>query len=235
MSRPAASEAKCLDAIRAAGSIRSAELAEATGIGINNLGNVLSAAVARGAVVVCRVSGPNGGRPTNEYRIGGGMAAPEFTPLNTKRAGIAGLTPAARRTPDTRAATGVLTERNAAVETPVFLGSTSHQAQVGDALRDRETAPRAINSASTRSDPSMQSTEARAVTAKATPKPAPGARLKREPATVKASAGNAIQCGIDDDGTVLITTPEGFLELDPKQARKLGHFMRATHDVWNPF
>lgn len=74
-----------------------------------------------------------------------------------------------------------------------------------------------------------------AVTAgKATPGPTTGARLKKEPATFKAPAGDACHCGIDDDGTLLITIPEGFLELNPKQARKLGHFMGATHGVWNP-
>lgn len=210
--------------------IRTNDLAKATGIQPQSIPTLLAPHVKSGRVYVCKVTAP-GGQAQNEYRQGGGVAAPDFKPLTPKRAGTA-LGAAASRATATAPAVPLSTPRPAEIPAPVFL---QPQPAVGNALRDRETAPQAINTGSPRPESSCRSTGARTVTAKATPTPAAGVRLKKEPTTPKASAGNAIQCGIDDDGTVLITTPDGFLELDPKQARKLGHFMRATHDVWNPF
>lgn len=202
--------------------IRSPELAAASGVPIKSITALLGTAVAKGRVVVCKVTSASG-QEQNEYRQGGGLPPPEFTPLNTRRAGIARSTRAARRAPIGDGATGTLPQRDAEPETPVFLSSTTPQPAVG-------------NTGSTRSDSSTIPTEARAVTAdEATPKPEVHAALNEEPAVRKASAGDAFNITIDDTGALIIGTDEGVIELQPTHAKRLGHFMVGSQGIWNPF
>lgn len=216
MSRPSIRAEQLIDAIRSAGTIRSGELSTITGITPNNIGTLLAPAIAARTVVVCKVSQPVG-RPCNEYRIGSGVPD-TFKPLTTKRSDIGTASHRGGTAP--RVPLSEPIKPDAASATPTFL---KPQPAVG-------------NTGSSRPDSSDIPAGARTVAAdQATPKPAARARLKKEPTATKASAGDACQCGIDDDGTLMITTPAGFLELDPKQARKLGHFMGATHGIWNPF
>lgn len=68
--------------------IRTAELAAACAIAPGSIQAMLAGPVARGEIYVCKVTPPSG-RAFNEYRQGGGQPAPEFKPLDTKRAGVA--------------------------------------------------------------------------------------------------------------------------------------------------
>jgi len=211
--------------------IRSPELAAASGVPAKSITALLATAVAKGRVVVCKITVP-GASAQNEYRKGGGLPPPEFKPLNTKRAGIARSTPAARRAPSADTAKGTLPQRTAEPATPVLLSSTTPQPAVGGALRDRETAPRAINTGSAQSD--STSADERAVTSEQeTPRPAPE-RRGMGPAPAKASAGD-VSITIDDAGVLVIGTNEGVIELQPKQCQRLGHFMVGSQGIWNPF
>ncbi len=70
-----------------------------------------------------------------------------------------------------------------------------------------------------------------------TPRPAAGAALKKEPATRKASAGDALRLSIDQDGVLQMgddIDPARWI-FTPQQTKQLGCFLRQTHDVWNPF
>jgi hypothetical protein len=224
--KPPEREAKLIAAIRAAGTIRTKELSEATGVQPSNIGTGLAQAIARGTVYVCKVApGPGGtGRPTNEYRIGGGMPAPDFTPLDPKRARIAAMASITRRAPDTRAATGTLPARSVMPEVPVFLSSTTPQPAVG-------------NTGSTQSE--LTSADERAVTSiPETPGPQPE-RRGMGPAPARAPVGNAekLKLAIDADGVLQMgddTDPARFV-FTPQQTKQLGYFLRQTHDVWNPF
>ncbi len=239
--KPPEREAKLIAAIRAAGSIRTKELAEATGVQGNNIGTALAAAIARGDVYVCKVAPGDGqtGRSTNEYRIGGGMPVPEFVPLNPRRAALASMAASVRRTPSTQAATGTLPARTEWPATPVFLSSTTPQAQVGDALRDRETASRAINSASRHAGASTEPPPAvPADTANmATPGPEPKGR-GMGPAAAKAPAGDVkkLRLAIDQDGSLQLgddTDPAQFV-FPPEQVLQLGDFLHCTQEIWRP-
>jgi len=226
-------EAALIEIIKQAGAlgIRTQPLAKISGINSSNIGTALAPAIARGAVVVCVVNpGPNGtGRPTNEYRIGGGMAPPAFKPLDPRKTGAA-IGQAHHRTHGAEAAPGTLPERMPT--TPVLLSSTTPQPAVGGALRDRETAPRAINTGSAQSD--STSADERAVTSEQeTPRPAPE-RRGMGPAPAKASAGD-VSITIDDAGVLVIGTNEGVIELQPKKCQRLGHFMVGSQGIWNPF
>ncbi len=68
--------------------IRAAVLAERAGISHNNLSKTMAPLLASGQVLVCSVRLPRG-RPTSEYRLGSGIAAPALRPLNTRRHGVA--------------------------------------------------------------------------------------------------------------------------------------------------
>jgi hypothetical protein len=202
--------------------IRTYELAQATDVPANSIQVLLVPAVKRGEIYVCKVSVP-GRPPQNEYRIGGGVAAPEFKPLIPKRAGAALGTPGRRNT-TTTAATPLSTLKPAEAATPTFL---KPQPAVG-------------NTGSSRPDSSVVPAGARTVTAKATPKPAAGVRLKEESMTPKASAGDAAYYGaldisIDHEGTLIIGTVESVIELPPEHTRRLGNFLLGSQGVWNPF
>ena len=230
--KPPEREAKLIAAIRAAGTIRTKELSEATGVQPSNIGTGLAQAIARGTVYVCKVApGPGGtGRPTNEYRIGGGMPAPDFTPLNPKQARIAAMASITRRAPDTRAATGTLPARSVMPEVPVFLSSTTPQAQVGNSASRHAGSP-------LDTPPAGSAATAPGISPAQTPKPDAGAELKKEPATRKASAGDALRLSIDQDGVLQMgdgIDPARWI-FTPQQTKQLGYFLRQTHDVWNPF
>ncbi len=198
--------------------IRTAALAEATGVPANSIQVLLEPHVKKGTLVVCKITSPTG-RTEREYRAGPGVPPPEFAPLTTKRRafqlGLAHI--AASGQP------AALTPRQdaTAIEPPVFINPTQPAV-----VKARKT-PAAGGAA----DPPRA---APAVAAQATPGPTPRAALKKEPAAVKAPAGD-VRIGINDSGTLVIAIDDEALELDPKQARKLGHFMAGTHGVWNPF
>ena len=218
MSRPSIRAEQLIDAIRSAGTIRSGELSTITGITPNNIGTLLAQAIAARTVVVCKISQP-GRRSCNEYRIGSGVPD-TFRPLTIKRSDIGTASHRGGTTP--RVPLSEPINPGAASATPTFL---KPQPAVG-------------NTGSSRPDSSDTPAGARTVAAdQATPKPAARTRLKKEPAATKASAGDAtsaLDIRIEHDGTITIGTVESVIELDPKQARKLGHFMGATHGVWNP-
>lgn len=233
--KPTTNAAKLVAAIRALGvdkymqpvSINTKDLATATGIAAASIQASLDPAVKRGDVVVCKVT-PAAGHSYNEWRAGPGVPPTEFKPLNTKRAGVALRTPARTSAPAVPLSTpkpGVTS-----IE-PATLGKPQRAVGTTPAAGDQGPPP-----------------VAPAVTAaKATPEPTTRARMKKEPTARKAPAGDVaprpqhtngndgISLRIDHDGTLLIATDEGVLEIDPKQSRRLGHFMADTHGVWNPF
>jgi hypothetical protein len=206
MTRAGSKTEQLIDALRKLGTARGQQLADATGIAASSIQGMLDGAVKKGEIIVCKVSVPGGHQAQREYRIGPGIAN-TFQPLNLKRTDIA------------------------------FHAPDPKQPQPAPGLAAHDPIPASpridTDSARAGSSPPTPLTKAHAV-AEATPKPA-AERRGMGPEQPKASAGDAIQCGIDDDGTLLLTTSEGFLELSPKQARKLGHFMGATHGIWNPF
>ena len=123
--------------------IRTAELAAKTGVPANSIQMLLAPHVASGRLCVCRVTLP--GRPQqNEYRRGAGVPSPVHIPLNPKRAGIA-LGQPGKPLPVTIAAPSVTRPRDAEPVTPVFLSSTTPQAQVG---KQRQPATRKASAGS---------------------------------------------------------------------------------------
>lgn len=227
---------KLLKAIREAGTdqygnpvgIRSTALAKKTGVPSKSITALLGPAVAKGLVVVCKVT-PATGQVFNEYRTGPGVPPPEFKPLNTKRAGIATFNAAVRQVV---AKSLVPVSRSVAPrepEVPVFLlksnSSTTPQPAVG-------------NTGSAQSEPT--SADERAV---ASDQETPGPQPKRRgmgPASARAPAGDVagkLKLAIDDEGVLQMgdsTDPARWV-FTPKQTKQLGYFLRQTHDVWNPF
>lgn len=212
--------------------IRTNELAERANVDRHNLARIVQPLIDAGQVLVCKITTPGvtRGTPQNEYRLAT-MAQGSFVPLNTKRAGIAHGAPT-KPLPITTPAPKVSTPRPDIMNIePASLGAPK---RVGGskppAAGKPETPPGAP-----------------AVAAPATPAPPPGVALKKEPTARPVSAGDVpprpqringndgIALRIDHDGTLLIATDEGVLEIDPKQSRRLGHFMADTHGVWNPF
>lgn len=212
--------------------IRTDELVERADVDRHNLSRIVQPLIDAGQVLVCKISTPGvtRGTPCNEYRLAT-MAQGQFVPLNTKRAGIAHGAPT-KPLPVTTPAPKVSTPRPDIMNIePPSLGAPQ---RVGGpkppAAGKPETPP-----------------VAPAVAAQATPAPTPGVALKKEPTARPVPAGDVpprpqritgndgIALRIDHDGTLLIATDEGVLEIDPKQSRRLGHFMNDTHGVWNPF
>lgn len=202
--------------------IRTSALAEATGVPKNSIQALLDAAVIRGDLVVCKITNANNVQE-REYRAGPGVPPPQFVPLNTRRANIAhgAIT---KPLPVTTPAPAVSTPRPAiaAIVTPTFIKPTQPEVVVQSA----EKTPAAEALPPTGADT--------AVAAQATPKPQAGAALKKEPAAPKASAGD-VRIGINDSGTLVIAIDDDRIELNQKQAQRLGHFMIGTQGVWNPF
>lgn len=201
--------------------IRAKALADATGIGPDSVSGLLATAVKAGRLVMCKITVP-GTQAQNEYRAGPGVPPPDFKPLNPKRAGIA-----LRGTPKpaTAGPTPLSTPKPAAGEiiTPTFITKTQPEV-VAPTFAKTPAAGGAAHP-----PPAVP-----AVAAPATPKPAAGAVLKKEPATRTASAGD-VRIGINDSGTLVIALDGDSMELDPQQAKRLGHFMVGTAGVWNPF
>jgi hypothetical protein len=197
-------------------SIRVPELAQRSGIDPNSIPPLLTTAVAKGRVIMCKITVPGKAKPLNEYRKAAGAGPHEWMPLNTKRAGVALRTPARPSAP----AVPLSTPKPGVNDIePATLGKPQRAVGTTPAAGDQGPPP-----------------VAPAVTAaKATPKSTTSARLKKEPAAWPASAGDAFSCGIDEDGTLLITAPEGFLELEPAFTKRLGHFLVNSQGIWNPF
>lgn len=218
------------DGVRAVG-IRTADLCKLARVDAQNLARITKPLVESGQVTVCKVSTPGCGGPTNEYRLGGGMATPAFKPLDTKRAGIAHGAPTKPLPVTTRAPK---------VSTPPTDIMNIEPASLGAPQRVGGPKPPAAGKPVT---PPV----APAVAGTATPVPTSSVVLKKEPTARPVPAGDVpprpqringndgIALRIDHDGTLLIATDEGVLEIDPKQSRRLGHFMADTHGVWNPF
>ena len=206
--------------------IRSPALSETSGVPAKSITALLATAVTKGRVIVCKITIP-GASAQNEYRKGGGLPPPEFKPLNTKRAGVACNTPAARRAPSAEAAKGKLPPpapppppAPAEPATPVLLSSTTPQPAVG-------------NTGSAQSD--STSADERAVTSDPeTPEPQPE-RRGMGPAPAKAPAGDVFSITLDDAGVLVIATDEGVIELQPTHAKRLGHFLVGSQGIWNPF
>lgn len=201
--------------------IRSPELAAASGVPSKSITALLTAAVGKGRVVVCKISVP-GHQPVNEYRKGGGLPPPEFVPLNTKRAGIA-----LRGAPKPTAAgpTPLSTPKPPAgkIVTPTFISKTQPEV-VAPTFAETPAAGDAAN------PPPVVP----AVAAQATPKPQAGAALKKEPATRKASAGDVLLLSIDQDGALQIgygDDPARWI-FAPHHTLALGDFLRGTQGVW---
>ena len=200
--------------------IRATALAEATGIDKDGISGLLVPHVKSGRLVMCKITVPGErGGPQSEYRAGPGVPPSEFKLLNTKRAGIAPSTPT-RRIGTTGAPAPALSTPKPAADTINPLTLLKPQPAVGMAT------PAAGDPAPPRGEP--------AVTAQATPKPEARARMKKEPAAPKASAGD-VRIGINDAGTLVIAIDDDSIELNPKQAKRLGYFMAGTAGVWNPF
>lgn len=209
--------------------IRTAELADKTGVPANSILMLLAPHVASGRLCVCKVTTP-GRPPQNEYRRGAGMPPPSHTPLQPKRAGIA-LGQPGKPLPVTTAAPAVSSPRTCEPATPVFLSSsTTPQAQVGKQRQPARGSP-------PDTPPAVPAATAPGISPAQTPKPDAGAVLKAEPATRKASAGDALRLTIDQDGVLQMgddTDPARWI-FTPQQTKQLGYFLCQTHDVWNPF
>ena len=209
--------------------IRTAELAAKTGVPANSIQMLLAPHVASGRLCVCKVTTP--GRPAqNEYRRGAGMPTHSHIPLQPKRAGIA-LGQPGKPLPVTTAAPAVSTPRTCEPATPVFLSSsTTPQAQVGKQRQPARGSP-------SDTPPTGSAATAPGIRPEPPPRPDAGAALKTEPATQKASAGDALRLSIDQDGVLQLgddTDPARFV-FTPQQTKQLGYFLRQTHDVWNLF
>jgi hypothetical protein len=103
------SHQKVLAVLRAAGTekdgrpvaIRSAVLAGRAGISHANLSKTMAPLLANGQVLACEVKLARG-RPTQEFRLGSGIAQPAMRPLDTRRHGVA-RAPAGKPLPVTTA------------------------------------------------------------------------------------------------------------------------------------
>ncbi len=195
--------------------IRTTALAEATGVPVNSIQVLLERSVARGDLVVCKITGASG-RQEREYRVGPGVPPPEFKPLKVKPA-WPDLTRAAVR-PATAPALSTPKPAAGQIDPPVFLSKPTQPEVV-------KKTPAAEGAAPPPAEP--------AVIAHATPGPTSGDELKKEPATRKAPAGD-VRIGINAEGTMVIALDDDSIELDIHQTLKLGDFMHATQGVWRP-
>ena len=210
-------------------SIRSAELAERAKVNHGSLSALTQALEAKGLIIRCKVQ-PLKGNATFEHRLGPGLAPPGFTPLNTKRAGIA-LGAPGKPLPVTTPAPTVSTPRTSEPATPVFLKprATTPQAQVGNSASRHAGAP-------LETPPAVSAATAPGARSAQTPRPDAGAALNEEPATRKASAGDVLRLSIDQDGTLQMGDdhdPARWV-FTPAQVLAIGDFLHATELVWRP-
>lgn len=209
--------------------IRTAELAAKTGVAINGIQVLLAPHVASGRLCVCKVTAP-GRSAQNEYRRGAGVPPPSHAPLKPKRAGIA-LGQPGKPLPVTTPAPAVSASRTAEPATPVFLPprATTPQAQVGNsASRHAGTSTETPSAGSADTAPGIGPAQ--------TPKSAADAALKKEPATRKASAGDAICLSISMDGTLQVGDEDDPARwvFTPGQVMAIGDFLNLTERVWRP-
>ena len=203
-------------------SILTPELCARAKIDAGNLSRIMAPLVEAGQVLVCKVTVPGArGGPKNEYRLATGGAVPPFRPLDTRRAGVA-LGQPGKPLPATTPAPKVSTPKPGINEI--------EPAALGKPQRDGGPKPPAAGGTGT-----PNPAEPAVAAVPATPAPASGVALKKEPTARPASAGDALRLSIDEAGTLLIATDEGVIELQPTQARRLGHFMAGSHGIWNPF
>jgi hypothetical protein len=204
--------------------IRATALAEATGIDKDGISGLLVPHVKSGRLVMCKITVPGErGGPQSEYRAGPGVPPPEFTPLSTRRAGIAISTPT-RRSGATGAPAPALSTPKPAAATIDPLTLLKPQPAVGT------TTPAAGDPAPPRGEP--------AVTAQATPKPAPQ-KLKSALPPAMASAGDVTELpklSIDQDGRLQLgdTDDPARWVFTPEQTLAIGDFLHATQGVWRP-
>lgn len=205
--------------------IRVAALSEATGVGVTSIPTLLSPYVANGRLQCCKITRP-GLAPMNEYRKGVGVAT-DFKPLNTKRTHIAhaaGIKPLPVTTPAPTLSTP--RPKIEDIVTPTL--TTKTQPEV--------VAPTFAQTPAAGDEPTTPAV-APAVAAKATPKPAAGAVLKKEPATRKASAGDdELLLSIDQDGALQVgygDDPARWVFM-PRHVLALGDFLDATQGLWRP-
>jgi hypothetical protein len=209
--------------------IRTAELADKTGVPANSIQMLLAPHVSSGRLCVCKVTTP-GRPPQNEYRRGAGVPPPSHTPLNIKRAGAAIGQPG-KPLPATTPAPAVSSPRTSEPATPIFLEhrATTPQAQVG---KQRQPARGSLSE----TPPAVPAATVAGTGLAQTPKPDAGAALKTEPATRKASAGDALRLAIDQDGVLQMgddDDPARYV-FSPAQVLALGDFLHATERVWRP-
>lgn len=199
--------------------IRTTALAEAAGVPAKSIQALLDPSIKRGDLVVCKITNASG-QQEREYRAGPGVPPPEFKPLNSRR-GPGSLV--VSRNGQALPAAMLSTPMPAAdqIAAPVFLKSTQPEV-----VATSEKTPAAGGRPPIRPAP--------AVAAQATPGPTARAVLKKEPAARSAPAGD-VRIGINDAGTLVIALGDASIELNPKQAKRLGHFMTGTQGVWNPF
>jgi len=210
-------------------SIYTAELAERAQVNHGSMAVLGKAMEARGLVVRCLVQ-PAAGNARHAWRMGPGMPVPAFVPLNTKRAGVAMGQPG-KPMPVTTPASATSTPCATEPATPVFLQTraTTPQAQVGNsASRYAKFLPDTPPAGSAATVPGIRLAQ--------TPKPDAGAELKKEPATRKASAGDALRLSIDQDGVLQMGDDEDPARwvFMPNQVLAMGDFLHATERLWRP-
>jgi hypothetical protein len=192
-------------------SIRTNELAEATGIDSANVAASLAIAIRNGLVVVCKVTSATG-RATNEYRAGPGVPPPEHKPLNTRKAGVASGAPT-KPLPVTRPAVQLSTPVAPAneIDIPVFI---------------KQTAQPAPSSSPTPQEPAASSTA---------PDPDAGA-VRHEPAARKIQQSNTLRLSIDQDGRLQVgdDADPAQIVFPPEHTLALGDFLALTQGVWRP-
>lgn len=210
-------------------SIYTAELAERAQVNHGSMAVLGKAMEARGLVVRCLVQ-PAAGNARHAWRMGPGMPVPAFVPLNTKRAGVAMGQPG-KPMPVTTPASATSTPCATEPATPVFLQTraTTPQAQVGNSASRHAGSP-------LDTPPAGSAATALGISPAQTPKPDAGAALKKEPATRKASAGDAIRLAISKDGSLQVgdvDDPARWV-FTPDQVMAIGYFLHLTERVWRP-
>ncbi len=197
-------------------SIRVPDLARRSNIDASSIPPLLATAVARGRIVMCKITVPGKAKPMNEYRRAAGTSADKWIPLKTKRAGMALRVPARAGVP----AVPLSTPKPGVTEIePATLGKPQRAVGTTPAAGYQDPPP-----------------VAPAVTAEqATPAPAARVVLKKEPAARSEPAGDALTININHDGVLTIGTEEAVIELQPKHSRRLGNFMLGSQGIWNPF
>jgi hypothetical protein len=210
-----------IEAIRKAGTIRTTALAEATGIAAKDITALLTVAERNGHVHGCTVEIP-GKHPQREYRIGGGMAAQEFTPLKSKRPITTAQRPITHPPPPKPAK---------ADPGEKLIHPFLAQAMPGNPCATTHPQPAVGNAGSVASASSSVTT------------PAKGHYVATPPAgkTVSAASrpGNetdmtgAIGLSIDNLGALTLVTEQRVLALTPEQTLALGDFLACCDPLWS--